>query len=714
MTPPPTAKITPLALSCTDSASMTLPWFVEHTEYNPAQATYQPLVNGEEAFGALYDAIEAAQHSVDIICWGFQPSMYFKRGGMNRSLRIGDLLAKKGAQPGFKVRLLCWADNLHMAQFSENNMPGDNLATVIKPNLPDWAVSGSVVTRDSQTPDQRHYDLAWYWRANQNNVTRGTPSRLNVAITPVLKAVVGALVMAEQARAAFDSNVLPKGFPGIELATRDFTLDNRTEIAWRVRMQGVSSTLAMGGEPTHHQKTVLIDYEQPSLALGFVMGHNMLDAYWDRDGHSTVRQEPASGRNAPHPRQDLSSRVSGPLLADLNKNFCQAWDDATGQRLAAARAGITACELPLRRDRDTPVMAQLLRTQSEHGKQDIKTAYLQAVNNATQFIYIENQYFRYLPLADKIKAAVARQITAGRPPDNPVYLFVVTNANDEGIGVGTVNTYYMLDALGCADSIPGIAQLEQEAARQGALAQAYAQADMEATRINDAIAGQQVVQPLFDSYDALTSAGQAVANAYKDVQRATNQYITTHYGYPTPDTPPDDTTNAAAEAAKQQLANARQALQRAQGKQAALQAQMKEPPKAVQPREIPGLKVVVCSLVAPDSAPDNWDYVYVHSKLMIVDDVFTTHGSANINTRSMAVDSELNICHEHAGVTAPLRRRLWNIHTGGMGAQDDPGEAFEAWENIIQKNTDNQAKGLAPHASLIRFLYTKTKRSYAD
>jgi len=69
----------------------------------------------------------------------------------------------------------------------------------------------------------------------------------------------------------------------------------------------------------------------------------------------------------------------------------------------------------------------------------------------------------------------------------------------------------------------------------------------------------------------------------------------------------------------------------------------------------------------------------------------------------MEVDSELNICHEHGGVTQPLRRRLWNIHTGGKGAQDKPAEAFKQWGHIISQNARNQAKGLPPYASLIGF-----------
>ncbi|MBI6621141.1 phospholipase, partial [Pseudomonas corrugata] len=104
-----------------------------------------------------------------------------------------------------------------------------------------------------------------------------------------------------------------------------------------------------------------------------------------------------------------------------------------------------------------------------------------------------------------------------------------------------------------------------------------------------------------------------------------------------------------------------------------------------------------------------WMPVYIHSKLMIINDVFTTHGSANINTRSMQVDSELNIAHEWMSVTQALRRRLWDLHTGDKGSQDDPEEAFRAWEKIINKNKDRQAdkENGVPEAPLVEFYYDK-------
>lgn len=128
--------------------------------------------------------------------------------------------------------------------------------------------------------------------------------------------------------------------------------------------------------------------------------------------------------------------------------------------------------------------------------------------------------------------------------------------------------------------------------------------------------------------------------------------------------------------------------------------------ETIRPEAIPGLKVHICSLVAPDTtAWQDWVPVYIHSKLMIVNDVFTTLGSANINTRSMQVDTEMNVAHEWMSVTRDLRRRLWSLHTSGRGAQDDPAEAFKNWQDVIAENKDRQVNKLGPSAPIVEFYF---------
>ena len=67
---------------------------------------------------------------------------------------------------------------------------------------------------------------------------------------------------------------------------------------------------------------VLIDYEYPERAVGFVMEHNMLDNYWDESVHIYGELKKANkGKNVNTPLQDVSSIVTGQVLWDLNYNL---------------------------------------------------------------------------------------------------------------------------------------------------------------------------------------------------------------------------------------------------------------------------------------------------------------------------------------------------------------------------------------------------------
>ncbi|WP_213877334.1 phospholipase D-like domain-containing protein [Pseudomonas sp. dw_358] len=573
----------PLCTRYTKTVICTPRWYVENTEYHPVLCTYQPLINGEEAFKEVHLAIAAATRSVDIICWGFQPSMYFIRD--HNSPCIGELLRQK-AKEGVRVRVLGWELVANLAGAGgEANLPGRF------PYIADMKLQNS-------TKQQHAYDHEWF---NQHS---GDPGKFAYGLG--------------RAQPVFVS----RGFSGTE----------RARIVWDARVNARDKGLSAKTlgilmlSATHHQKSVLVDYEDPANAVGFVMGHNMLDEYWDTDAHSALNRTqhhwpaPDAGARGLLPRQDISSKVTGPLLEHLHHNFATAWREVLGEDLMKLRqAKKLACDLKC--GEGTWQVAQLLRTQAQEGKRDIETVYLQAVNNASQFIYIENQYFRWPPLAEAIKKAAADQLAGKRDPAKHgyLYLFVVTNDTDDGVGKANVNTQRMLECLGRADTIPHITKLQR-----------------------------------IDNISVQWRDDEERERKTREIEEST-----------------------------------------------------------ITMEEVPGLKVHVCSLVAKDSpAGKPWTPVYVHSKLMIVDDVFTTHGSANINTRSMQVDSELNIAHEWVSVTTALRRRLWALHMGKAEAEvpDDAKEAFDAWTYILEENVDLRGEKNAPHGALVEFYYGgKTK-----
>jgi phosphatidylserine/phosphatidylglycerophosphate/cardiolipin synthase-like enzyme len=126
-----------------------------------------------------------------------------------------------------------------------------------------------------------------------------------------------------------------------------------------------------------------------------------------------------------------------------------------------------------------------------------------------------------------------------------------------------------------------------------------------------------------------------------------------------------------------------------------------------------GLKVSVAMLNVSAFDNDRWRYreIYIHSKLMLVDDVFMTLGSANLNQRSMAVDSEINIATIDRRVARDLRKRVWRMHSGGLvdgggGTKGEIVDAFEKWGNLMKANrTKKLAKqGGAKLKKMIGFL----------
>ena len=109
-----------------------------------------------------------------------------------------------------------------------------------------------------------------------------------------------------------------------------------------------------------------------------------------------------------------------------------------------------------------------------------------------------------------------------------------------------------------------------------------------------------------------------------------------------------------------------------------------------------GINVVMGSLwtgaTAPKSAED-YEEIYIHAKVAIVDDAAFTIGSANLNTRSMAMDSELNVLSQDHELAYQLRCDLFKQVTGnaGPGKFENMESIFKEWQKRMSQNALHRA-----------------------
>ena len=113
--------------------------------------------------------------------------------------------------------------------------------------------------------------------------------------------------------------------------------------------------------------------------------------------------------------------------------------------------------------------------------------------------------------------------------------------------------------------------------------------------------------------------------------------------------------------------------------------------------------------LGPEQGTAQYKSIYVHSKLLLVDDLFFTLGSANINLRSLQTDSELNIAMPSPKTTRTWRERLWAMHSG-KAIQTNKGifienisDDYDNWEQVVTDNWRNQKSNLPLKGNLVRF-----------
>jgi phosphatidylserine/phosphatidylglycerophosphate/cardiolipin synthase-like enzyme len=85
--------------------------------------------------------------------------------------------------------------------------------------------------------------------------------------------------------------------------------------------------------------------------------------------------------------------------------------------------------------------------------------------------------------------------------------------------------------------------------------------------------------------------------------------------------------------------------------------------------------------------------IYVHGKIMLVDDEWATIGSCNLHSSSLSGHTEMNASIWDATVVRPLRRELLSEHLGQDTGHLDVREALQPYRVIAQQNRRKREVG---------------------
>ena len=601
------------------------------------------FICGQEAFADIAGEIARAEKSIDLCCWGFDPGMELVRGNSAtwpRGDTFGDLLID-AARRHIRVRLLIWHDVLGSPMV--HNMPGYSHGTSPSKNsgqrFDDISAQGSLAMLQDAVARKERFSGGYRGdRVRPEDIPM--LAREEYCYSWYVAAFKGLFGGLEIRLRHGDSGAISKSIATEINQPRGLTM---REIE-KPGMQYLG---------THHQKPVLIDFDhqEGAKAVGYVMGLNSVTDYWDTTAHllddtrreqggANERRECLQGMATDggfatlKPYQDYACRIDGGRsLIALYNNFVKAWDRAAGDRTHAASTASVSRELP----HGSPP-ARLLRKAGP----DDSTVQIVLTQPEEQDKTIKETYFR---------AVTQASLAAG-------YLYVE-------------NQYFQYEDW--AQHLLSERKKVVAAWKAGGVKAGKSLEDMPVMHVFIVIPVPERAQMVPRTHDTLAALGQ-------------------HAGMTGQNTMIDDY-------------NKRPKTRRVRaGFGISTEAEVKLPdvvrhsnginkPGAMTLESEFGLKVSVAMLNVSAFDTNRWRYreIYIHSKLMLVDDVFMTLGSANLNQRSMAVDSEINIATDDYRVARDLRKRVWRMLSGGLvdgggGTKGEIVNAFEKWGNLMKAN----------------------------
>lgn len=113
---------------------------------------------------------------------------------------------------------------------------------------------------------------------------------------------------------------------------------------------------------------------------------------------------------------------------------------------------------------------------------------------------------------------------------------------------------------------------------------------------------------------------------------------------------------------------------------------------------------VYCLVSQSKTAPVRRRQIYVHSKLMIVDDRWITVGSANLDKNGLRDSSEVNLGITSSKLAKDLRVSLWKEHTSGHVREPDLDD-FDAGFGALDRLASANGRKVAGNKPIVGHIY---------
>ncbi len=389
----------------------------------------ETLISGQVTLGKLAGLIESATSSIDILVWGFDPSLRLRRDGTdeygNRH-RLGTLLAKS-AEDGINVRIRCYA--LIGASIRAANIAGlaGGLWNTLSPE-------DDIISELNSINSSATYTATWYL-LQQNDKLKidyqemTDPKTIN---SPFFKELKKYHKEQEERQtqayqrytAEYKAQSGQRDWPSLppRKSYYEWAKANRVESRHDIFPEEYFlSEALLEYTSTPHQKMVLIDYEKPATGehtpSALVMGNNLKRVDWDRPEHRYRDADRDGG-----PRQDIACHVKGPILNDINHNFEQVYNGIKGTEIKLKRPLLPAS---VTNKAEYHHALQLCRTYIENSETAIHHLYTNTIGHLDDYLYIENQYFRH----DKLAGGLVERMKYLRNngSDKTPHIFLVIN-----------------------------------------------------------------------------------------------------------------------------------------------------------------------------------------------------------------------------------------------------------------------------------------------